>query len=278
MDSLLVKTKGWLLSAGTIADVKARADWWADTQNGRFAWAERNKTELTGVAKDREVIFPGAWSVQEIVPPEGWMMGAYKNDPNDPDPELAIWLKLQGMPWYCEIHDIWSTVEITDQELGLIAGEVNNEQYGPSMLGNAQVTTQNTFLDFEQVIAARSRVWFPGSHLFDYSKQSGPAGSDFVINAEVRQQFAAKVHDNQWGSAEPIATLDLYHVRVMITNVDRDSAGYMSGDPESPITATPLPGTGFFCTMPSSNQPMTAVRTKPDFLSRMTMERRSKGV
>ena len=272
MDSLLTKTKGWLLTAGTVADVKARADWWAMTANGRFAWAERNKTELTGVAVDEEVLFPGAWSIQEIVPPEGWCRGVYRQNAVIVEGE-PTWPVMGGMPWYCEIRDIFSTVEMTDAELGLVAGDTNNEQYGPSMLGNAQVTTQDMYLDFEQVIAARSRVWFPSSYLFDWHQ-------DLLIkdtlNAAVRQQFAAKIHDNQWGSAEPIASLDLHHVRIFITNVDTDTAGYISGDPTSPVA--PEPGTGFFCTMPSANLPMMAVRAKPEFLARMTMERRSKGV
>ena len=276
MDSLLTKTKGWLLTAGTVADVKARADWWADCNNGRFAWAERNKTELTGVAVDEEVLIPGAWSIQEIVPPEGWCIGAFKNDPTMVGGEIASWDALNGLPWYCEIHDIFSTVEMTDDELGFVAGRMNNEQYGPSMLGNAQITLQDMYLDFEQVIAARSRVWFPSSYLFDYGRSQQPP--EFSLSPYVRQQFAAKVHDNQWGSAEPIASLDLYHVRIFITNVDRDSAGFLSGDPASPITIAGTPGSGWFCTMPSANMPMMAIRTKPEFLARMTMERRSKGV
>ena len=75
--SFLVKTKGWLLSHGTLADIEARADYTTYTNNGRYAWAERNKIELTGLAIEDEVAFPMGWSVQETHPPKGyciWIM------------------------------------------------------------------------------------------------------------------------------------------------------------------------------------------------------------
>ena len=261
--SLLVKTKGWLLTAGTIADVEARADWHHYTNNGRYAWAERNKIELTGIAVEDKVAFPMGWSVQETHPPEGYCYGLFHLDfqeeagggrPTVPN----------GLPWYCEIHDIWSTVEISDYELGLFSGQGNNEQYGPAFMGNAQIPSQAMYKDFEQIIAARSRVWGPAAApLGSCGGQNGNAPSGMPqIAPEVRQQFDPLMHDNIWGSGEPIASLDLHHVRLYITNIDTDTDESIGAD-------------FCFCTMPPSLQPMRVEIIKPDFLSKMTMVRRS---
>jgi len=256
--SFLVKTKGWLLTIGTANDIRLRADWYAYTLNGRFAWAERTKIELTGIAANREVVFPMAWSIQEIVPPEGYAYGTYNIDYVEGPPPTVP----NGLPFYCEIHDIWSSVELDDAQLGLVAGEFNNEQYGPSMEGNAQVTSQMPFLDWEMVVAARSRVWGPSAIPFDYNQK----GVIPTISPYVRQQFCPLMHDNTWGSGEPIASLDLYHVRIYIAGIDTGLGGTISDT------------TGTFCTMPSSIQPMAVEIVKPSFLARMTMERRSKGI
>jgi len=258
--SFLVKTKGWLLTAGTIADVVARADYSTYTLNGRFAWAERNKIELTGLAIEDEVAFPMGWSVQETHPPEGFCYGLfaldYAENTGGGRPTIP-----NGLPWYCEIHDIWSTVELTNAQLDLFAGRANNEQYGPAMMGNAQITAQAMYLDFEQVIAARSRVWGPSAAPFNYPPYGAPPTVP-TLNPNVRQQFDPLMHDNIWGSGEPIASLDLHHVRLYISNIDTD------GDEEI--------GNDFcFCTMPPSLQPMRVEVVKPDFLSKMTMVRRS---
>lgn len=260
--SFLVKTKGWLLTAGTIAALDERADWSDYTLNGRYAWAERNKIELTGLAVEDEVAFPLGWSVQETNPPEGFCYGLYhldyQEDAGGGRPTMP-----NGLPWYCEIHDVWSTVELSDDDLGLFAGVINNEQYGPSFMGNANVTTQDMYKDFEQIIAARSRVWGPSAAPFDYNLELGPATKVPQLNAAVRQQFDPIMHDNIWGSGEPIASLDLHHVRLYITNIDTDNG-------------TETIGADFcFCTMPPSIQPMRVEIIKPEFLSKMTMVRRS---
>ena len=256
--NFLVKTKGWLLSAGTYADVQARADWYTWTANQRFAWAERTKIELTGIAAAREVIFPMGWSIQEIGPPEGYCYGTY-NIPFVEDPATIS----NGMPWYCEIHDVWSTQEISNDDLDMFAGRVTNQQYGPSMEANAQVPADMPYKDWEMVVAARSRVWAPLMAPLDYG---GFKGQSQALSAYARQQFDVLTHDNTWGSGEPIASLDLYHVRLYITCIDT----------KAPSLINDLTGT--YCQMPSSLQPMAVQIAKPDFLSRMTMERRSKGI
>jgi len=256
--SFLVKTKGWLLTAGTITDVVDRADYSTYTLNGRFAWAERTKIELTGIAAKREVVFPMGWNVQEIVPPEGYAYGTFALDYDEGPPPTPP----NGLPFYCEIHDIWSTVELSNFDLSKIVGKNNNEQWGPAMEGNAQITLQGPYMDWEQVIAARSRVWGPSAIPLQYNEKGVP----LTISPYVRQQFPVLMHDNTWGSGEPIASLDLYHVRVYIAAIDTKGDGTISTM------------TGTFCNMPSSIQPMAVEIAKPDFLSRMTMERRSKGV
>jgi len=259
--SLLVKTKGWLLTAGTIADVVARADYSSYTNNGRFAWAERNKIELTGIAVQDKVTFPMGWSVQETQTPEGYCYGLYSIDYSASGGPGGTPTVPNGLPWYCEIHDVWSTVALTDAQLDLFAGVTNNEQYGPSFMGNAQVTAQGMYMDFEQVIAARSRIWGPSAAPLDYIKDPARSFAP-IISAEVRQQFDPLMHDNIWGSGEPIASLDLHHVRLYISNIDTNAAKTID--------------TNFtFCTMPPSLQPMRVEVVKPDFLSKMTMVRRS---
>jgi len=254
MHSFVVKTKGWLLTSGTIADVAARADWSDYTNNGRYAWAERNKIELTGLAIEDEVAFPMGWSVQETNPPEGYCYGLFHLNYAEGPPATVP----NGLPWYCEIHDVWSTVALTDAQLELFAGVTDNEQYGPAFMGNAQVPVQGMYLDFEQVVAARSRVWGPSASPLNYDSR----GSAPSLNAAVRQQFDPLMHDNVWGSGEPIASLDLHHVRLYITNIDT------AADNEIDNNFT-------FCTMPPSIQPMRVEIVKPDFLSKMTMVRRS---
>ena len=258
--SFLVKTKGWLLSHGTLADIEARADYTTYTNNGRYAWAERNKIELTGLAIEDEVAFPMGWSVQETHPPKGYCYGLFHLDYVE-DTGGGRPIRPNGLPWYCEIHDIWSTVELTDVQLGNLAGRTSNEQYGPSFMGCAQVTSQAMYLDFEQVVAARSRVWGPSAAPLDYSNMT-EATVVPNLNPAVRQQFDPLMHDNTWGSGEPIASLDLHHVRLYISNIDTDADTTIGAD-------------FCFCSMPPSNQPMVVDIIKPDFLSKMTMVRRS---
>ena len=211
-----------------------------------------------------------------MVPPEGWCVGSYHNDPvYDAGEEIWEYTTASGLPWYVEIHDFWTSRPLNRTDFFRIVGRTNNEQYGPSMLGNAQIGTQSMYMDWEQVVAARSRVWFPAGKLFDWHGHIDHQAAEGEINQAVRQQFGALVHDNTWGSGEPIGTLDLYHMRVMITNIDTGSDGLPSGDPDSVLG---VPTSGWFCTIPSSNQPMLINRVKPDFIARMNIERRSKSV
>jgi len=252
--SFLIKTKGWLLTAGTLADIEAQADFSTFCANGTFAWAETQKIELTGLAIEGEVAFPQGWSVQEMTIPEGYCYGLLNVTFNPSSPQAP-----NNLPFYCEIHDFWTTKPFTLGTFTDVIGRVISQRYGPAMQGYAQVPAQSPKFNWEQVIACRSRMWAPPiNNAFDYGRQT--------IHASARQQFNFKIHDNQWGSGEPIACLDLHHTRVYIANTDTASPEVID------------PTTGSYADMPPSLQPMLVVVDEPPFLSRMTMERRSKGI
>lgn len=261
--SLLIKTKGYLLSAGTIGAITDNVSWYAWLYNGCFAWAEKQKIELTGLAKKKVVPIPQGWAIQEMLPPRGFCYGLYDLEYDEGSPPTP-----NNLPWYCEIHDFWTTREIEDKELATIAGQIQNQRMGPAMEGYNAIEFSGgsgigspPFFDWEQVIACRSRTWAPTSvGAFGY----GRLGIDPVM----QKQFVAKLHDNQWGSMEPIACLDIYHCRLMISNIDTKEYTPPTIEDE----------TYTFCDIPPSIQPMIVDVVKPDFITRMTYERRSKGI
>tara|TARA_Y100001951_G_scaffold57261_1_gene45438 strand:- start:545 stop:1339 length:795 start_codon:yes stop_codon:yes gene_type:complete len=260
--SFLIKTKGYLLTKGTIDPIIASASWSAWLYNGCFAWAEQQKIELTGLAAKKVIPIPQGWSVQEMLPPRGYCYGLYQTEYNEQQPPTP-----NNLPWYCEIHDFWTTRKLTAKELGTIAGQIQNQRTGPAMEGYSDIEFTSAgmgpgeppFLDWEMVVACRSRTWAPTSvGAFGY----GRLGLDLVL----QKQFVAKLHDNQWGSMEPIACLDLYHCRLIISNIDTESQDVIEDE------------TGTFCDIPPSIQPMIVDVVKPNFITRVTYERRSKGI
>lgn len=68
------------------------------------------------------------------------------------------------------------------------------------------------------------------------------------------------------GFGEPIGTIDIYHTRVMISNLDTSANNTISENFST------------YVQIPPSIQPMLVTVEKPSFLERMTIERRSKGV
>lgn len=255
--SFLIKTKGWLLTAGTQLVIDMNADWTSWLADGRYAWAEQQKIELTGLAKKEVVPVPQGWSIQEMLPPRGYCYGLYNT-------EYTLGVAANNLPWYCEIHDFWTTRALTAGELETIAGETVNQRSGPAMEGYSGIVAtgsnaQAPFMDWEQAVACRSRTFAPTSAApFDYGRLG--------IDVAVRKQFVAKLHDNQWGSMEPVACLDLYHCRLMISNIDKQSSTIIETE------------TAPFCDIPPSIQPMIVDVIKPDFIERVTYERRSKGI
>jgi len=252
------KTHGWQVGPLFIEDIvdQCEAGFCKWTANFRFAFAEQQHIDLAGIAIDDKIAFPAGWSVQEIGAPKGWCQGIYNNNYKE------------GMPWYAEIHDLWTTRKLTEQEFNEIVGRNSNNPFGPGMLGPAQSvgSRASSTMDFEQVVAARSRTWGPNlSNLFGYGS-TDPEIDEPNIN--VRLQFGNLVHDNIWGSGEPIASTYLYHTRIYITNLDADAY-------TTPPVNSDVPVNGTFATFPSSIQPMLAVIDKPNFITRMTYKRRS---
>lgn len=259
LQSFLIKTKGWLLTSGTYDVIRANADWYDWCPDGTFAWAEQQKIELTGLAVKEVTPIPQGWAVQEMLPPRGYCFGLYNTEFDPQNPPVS-----NNLPWWCEIHDFWTTTELTAAELQTIAGATVNQRSGPGMEGYSGIVAtggdaQAPYEDWEQVIACRSRTWAPTATApFDYGR--------LTLNAATRKQFVAKIHDNQWGSLEAIGTIDLYHTRLIKTNIDTQSAEVIEIE------------TGTFCDISPSIQPMIVEILKPAFIERMTMERRSKGI
>lgn len=251
-----VKTHGWQVGPLYIDSIVDRCGeaycMW--TANARFAFAEQQTIDLAGLSVRDRIAFPMGWSVQEIQAPVGWCQGIYLNNYK------------QGMPWYAEIHDLWSTVKLSTDAFREIVGRNSNNRFGPGMLDASPGAATSSTMDFEQIVAARSRTWGPNlSNLFGYGSTSAEITEP---NINVRLQFGNLVHDNVWGSGEPIASSTLYHTRIYITNLDMNA---MSSPPQQ----SDLPANGTFCTFPSSIQPMLVVTDKPNFITRMTYKRRS---
>lgn len=257
--SLVMKTPGFLLSYITHQDVIDVSDFSNFTINGRFAWGVQSHTELIGTAIQKEVLFPQGWSVQEATSPSGWV-----NRTIDAATK-------KGLPWGVEIHDVWTTVPFTEEDFRRFTGYYLNPQLPPAMLEAYQHIDSLgniPYMDFEQVIACRSREWM-GDTL-------GMAIVDLEATAQVvREMPGRKTHDVVWGSGEAIASQDIYHIRICISRVDTDSG---TGTPEETEFLTGASGLDWFCIIPPSIQPMLTYADKPAFVERMTMERRSKNV
>jgi len=262
--TIVIKTVGWAVQTVTYQNIVDTSTWTTFTNNKRFAWGLQQRVNLQGIAMEESVLYPQGFAIQETHPPEGF---CHAKSLYGGIPVVARF----GMPWGIEIHDLWMTVPMTEAEFNRFAGLNANEQLGPAFLPPAEGENENyiPYKDFEQVVAARSRVWL-GDNL-------GLTQAEIaVIEPTVREQPARRVHDVYWGSGDPIASQDLYHVRLCITRCGIDYSG--SPDPAEWVFWD-LDATDFwFCWVPPSIQPMLVVKDKPSFLARMTMERRSKAV
>lgn len=255
--SLVMKTPGFILSNITHQDIIAVSDFSNFTLNGRFAWGVQSHTELIGTAIQGEVLFPQGWSVQEATSPSGYVARIIDGNIR------------KGMPWGVEIHDVWTTIPFTQEDFRRFTGYYLNTQLPPAML-KAYQSVDNPgnipYFDFEQVVAARSREWFGDT--------MGMAMADLdSIDAKVREMPGRKTHDVQWGSGEAIASQDIYHIRIMIARVDTAAN---TGVPSE--TTFYSAGSEAFTIIPPSVQPMLTYADKPEFVEKITMERRSKNV
>jgi hypothetical protein len=75
---------------------------------------------------------------------------------------------------------------------------------------------------------------------------------------------------NDWGSGDAIASDYLYHVRIMISTMDRTNS--YATLPESQTTS------GWFIGIPPSIQYLTSEVVEPSFIEHMTMTRRSRAI
>jgi len=262
--SLVIKTVGWLVQTVTYQDVVNTSTWTTFTYGRRFAWGLQQKINLQGIAMQESVLFPQGIAIQETHPPEGY------NHPKSIYSGIPPAAKY-GMPWGIEIHDMWMTVPFTETDFKKFAGYYSNEQLGPAFLSPAEGGNLGyvPYKDFEQVIAARSRVWLGDTLGLTTAEIS-------QIEPTVREQPARRLHDVTWGSGDPIASLDLYHVRLCITRCGIDITS--GADPVEWSMWDDDATNPWYCWVPPSIQPMLVMKDKPSFLARMTMERRSKAV
>jgi hypothetical protein len=239
--SMMVYTKPyhWLSGFWAAATQQVESAGGATRQLGAyFMYYTRDRIDIGGLAANQLAVFPQGWSVQEIRPPLSTALeGKLEGGDNGP------------INQFVEIHDLWTTVELTRDD---IFGKLfrNNYQFGPAMEGQDAAANDNRYLDFEQVIAARSRVWVDDGSLL----QKG-AGSWPVFN------FLRKVHDCQWGSGEPIGNDILYHVRAVRFYYDTDANGDPTGNAQVFI--------------PASIQPMLTIVDKPKDIAYLAMKQRS---
>ena len=266
-ESLVIKTVGWLVQTVTYQDVVNSSTWTTFTYGKRFAWGLQQRINLQGIAMEESVLYPQGFSIQETHPPEGFIArkSIYKQgDQGQPD----YWTF--GMPWGIEIHDLWMTVPFTETDFKKFAGYYSNEQLGPAFLspGEGGNLGYIPYKDFEQVVSARSRIWL-GDNL-------GLTSAEIAdIDPTVREQPARRIHDVYWGSGDPIASQDLYHVRLCITRCSVDVVGV---SPDEMFFKDIDADDPWYCWVPPSIQPMLVLKDKPSFIARMTMERRSKAV
>jgi len=259
--NLMFKTKGWKVDSTTIAGwatgtsvIQNEADMWANTRDGRIAFAELSNTDFTGIEITREVLFPQGASIQEPFPPNGF---------NDHKTSFQGNGGL-GPEVFC--YDIWSSKELRYDDFQKL---VNEESYtGYTQLAPGYLATidfgedKDPYWDQEQVYYGRSRYWFPSAN-FDRQLSS-------VVNVAVRKFQFSKMFDSTWGLMEPMAVSVLHHARVWILTwpIASGTAGEWVFQ-ES---------TESFYTLPASNQPMLTMREDPGFIERMTMERRARDV
>ena len=199
-------------------------------------------------------------------------------------------LELSGQIPNIEIHDIFSTVKLSNNTIDLMVGSSTNvatnqnNYFGlpvsmepTELIGDTDQTNfgggllDSDFRDTEQVVACRSRKWITDLGGFlerDFKLSLGTPGSGMA--PQVAQFPMRKIFDSSWGSGDAVASNYLYHVRIMISTMDRTNAALHL--PESTST------TNWFIAIPPSIQYLTADVEKPSFLEQMTMIRRSRAI
>tara|TARA_B100000029_G_scaffold204460_1_gene202399 strand:+ start:303 stop:1064 length:762 start_codon:yes stop_codon:yes gene_type:complete len=204
-----------------------------------FEYYIRNEIELSGIQAEELTCFPQGWSVQEIeLPWNSSLLGKVQGDDHGPTRQIV------------EIHDIYSTQEITEAQIFNELFSSTNE-IGPAMVDVPQgASTPSRYLTFEQVIAARSRVFMQNRETVNAA-----------LNEDYARNLGVVIHDMTWGSGEPFACEKLFHVRAVRFFIDTSAEDEIDQD--------------FVQSIPASIQPMAVQVADVPFLGYMTTLRRS---
>jgi len=271
MRNSMIKTSGWQVNNTVFNTFRQTTEHYGSTTDGRLYWIERNDVDLAGLQLKNQVQKPRSMIVQESYAPRIYGARFYNGNPKT------------GQYPNVEIHDIFSTVKLSDNTVDLMvgsatnAGTSQNNYFGLPVSMEPTVgigTTDQTnfgglladtdFRDTEQVVACVSRRWemdVDASTLAEIAIQQDAQ----VRNIPMRLSFR-----NDWGSGDAIASDYLYHVRIMISTMDRTN---VSGAlPESEASS------GWFVGIPPSIQYLTSDVVEPNFIEQMTMTRRSRAL
>ena len=269
---MMVKTSGYQINEDTFGIFRAGIGDgnYGSTSDGRLYWSERNDIDLAGLQLQGKVFMPKQMNVQETYAPRAFGLGIYNNNTKE------------GQKPNCEIHDIFSTVRLSQTTIDLYVASLTNPltnannypglpvSFEPTryLLGaSSQISQFNEDTDYrdtEQIVAARSRKWMADLNGYD-------EGVYLLMNAAVKGFPMRLTFDSSWGSGDAIASDYLHHVRIFITTMDRANTA-------SALPEVPLAPTGWFIIMPPSIQYLTGEIEKPAFIEQMTMVRRSRAL
>jgi len=277
MRNTMIKTHGWQVNENTYSEFQASVDGFGGTTDGRLYWYERNDVDLAGIQIKDQVLKPRSMIVQEAYAPRIMGTRYYDN------------VALNNQPLNVEIHDIFSTVRLSDNTIDLMVGSMSNAQTDTNNYFGLPVSFEPTegigatdqtnlggglldtdFRDTEQIVACTSRKWAA-----DFG---GLVERDFAIG-DLTGQMAEAVAQvpmrltfrNDWGSGDAIASDRLHHVRIMIGVIDR-------ANKFNELPPAFVGGAGCFIAIPPSIQYLTADVVEPSFLEQMTMIRRSRAI
>lgn len=271
MKNTMIKTSGWQWNDTVFNTARVSTPLYGSTTDGRLYWIERNDVDLAGLQVKDEVLKPRSMIVQESYAPRIYGARYYNNV-----------IKTGQFP-NVEVHDIFSTVRLSDNTIDLMVGSATNVATNQNNYFGLPVSMEPTegigdtdqtnfggglldtdFRDTEQVVACVSRRWEMDLTTRDLDD------IETTMNIQVRSVPMRLSFRNDWGSGDAIASDYLYHVRIMIATMDRTNA---FGDlPESQNTS------GWFIAIPPSIQYLTGDVVKPSFLEQMTMIRRSRAI
>lgn len=273
--NLMVKTAGWQVNQSVFGEFRNAVDLWGGTTDGRLYWAERNDVDLAGFQIRDKTLSPRQMIVQESYQPAIYGERVYAG------------VVKAGQSPNVEIHDIFSTMRLSDNTIDLMVGSATNvntdtnnyfglpvsmrptegigatDQTNMSGVGVPGGLLDSDYRDTEQIVACRSRRWEVDSSL-GMDDASFAAMDDQVRRMPMRLSF-----DSHWGSGDQIASDYLYHTRIMISTVDRSNAFN-----ELPAIFS----TNWFVAIPPSIQYLTTDIQSPDFITQMTQTRRSRSI